>query len=526
MLQFGFQRNPPLRPVTKPSIFWKLKGEENCIVEVDESKDVKLALKQAQRRKPRAPNVKGQSPMLQGDVLDVPLASSGIVLKEFIEENKFQVPVTLNLFESVKEEIGRAKLGGRELYQTGSSTQGRLRSALSEAEKEARRLRRVQANRESARQTIRRKQVLCEDLARKARELQAEKDNLKLTLEQKVKELKRHQEINRHLKEQIPLQAESLDAPVSSSKGSATASPAPATGPVGGIPMLPYWWAFALAQSVGATQSSGTPQMPGGAVMPPDFNAVFAATVAAFNNGAAMNPNMWMNLVANMSKGQAPGIVAAPDQQPSLAHSAARPAGTPELPQKPSASMSGGTDRSQGLGMSPMTKNYVSASPMKGVANADPVVALSGSSPQTSRKISVGLPSMPSSHQSRGKYQVARLRTPASHSLQRTGSGMTQYHVAGDGTVSTSITLSLGLGSHQLHHPGRTEQMRKPGNLKFFPTIGNGVKGFLGPRVGAFQSEAAAKATEARRRRRELKRTKSLQSQLQHDKKLVSAISL
>lgn len=47
-----------------------------------------------------------------------------------------------------------------------------------QAEKEARRLRRVQANRESARQTIRRKQVLCEELARKAGELHSEKQNL------------------------------------------------------------------------------------------------------------------------------------------------------------------------------------------------------------------------------------------------------------------------------------------------------------------------------------------------------------
>ena len=47
-----------------------------------------------------------------------------------------------------------------------------------QAEKEARRLRRVQANRESARQTIRRKQVLCEELARKAGELQTQKESL------------------------------------------------------------------------------------------------------------------------------------------------------------------------------------------------------------------------------------------------------------------------------------------------------------------------------------------------------------
>ncbi|XP_024394866.1 uncharacterized protein [Physcomitrium patens] len=520
MLQFGFQRNLPVRPVTKPSLLRKPKAEENCTIEGDEMKEAKVALKQVQRRKSRASNVKGQSLILQGDVLDVPTTSSGTVLKECIEENKFQVPVTLNLFEPVKTETGRVKLEGRELYQTGSSTQVRLRSALSEAEKEARRLRRVQANRESARQTIRRKQVLCEELARKAGELQAEKDNLSKTLEQKAKELRNHQEINRHLKEQILLQSGSAETSLPANDGGNSASPAPAAGPVGGMPMLPYWWAFALAQSVAATQSSGVPQLPEGVVVPPDFNVVFAATVAALNNGAAMNPNMWMNLMGNMSKAQVPGMVAAPDQQATLTHSAARPSVTSELPP------AGGTDRFQVLGRSPVAKSSASSSPMKGVTNTDATVIMSKPSSQVSGKIPSGLPSMLSTSHSRGKYQVASLGAPASHSLQTTGSGMTQYHVAGDGIASASTTLSLGPGSHQLQQSGRMDQLRKAGNLRFFPTIGNGVQGFLGPRVGAYQSEAAAKATEARRRRRELKRTKSLQSQLQQEKKLVSTKSL
>ena len=99
----------------------------------DELKEVKIALNKVQRRKPRASNSKGQPLLLQGDVLDVPITSSATPLKECIEENKYHVPVTLNLFEPVKLEIGRSvKVEGRELYQTGSSTQGRLRTALSE----------------------------------------------------------------------------------------------------------------------------------------------------------------------------------------------------------------------------------------------------------------------------------------------------------------------------------------------------------------------------------------------------------
>ncbi|KAF7823073.1 bZIP transcription factor [Senna tora] len=50
---------------------------------------------------------------------------------------------------------------------------------LTEEEKEERRIRRVMANRESARQTIRRRQALCEDLSRKAANLAQENENLK-----------------------------------------------------------------------------------------------------------------------------------------------------------------------------------------------------------------------------------------------------------------------------------------------------------------------------------------------------------
>ncbi|KAK3226787.1 hypothetical protein Dsin_006649 [Dipteronia sinensis] len=56
---------------------------------------------------------------------------------------------------------------------------GRSRQNLTEAEKEERRIRRILANRESARQTIRRRQALCEELTRKATELVQENEYLK-----------------------------------------------------------------------------------------------------------------------------------------------------------------------------------------------------------------------------------------------------------------------------------------------------------------------------------------------------------
>lgn len=271
--------------------------------------------------------------------------------------------------------------------------------------------------------------------------------------------------------------------------------------------MLPYWWAFALAQSVAAATSqsaAGPPQMgcepvaaaaAAGAALPSDFNTVFAATVAALNSGAGLNSNMWVNMMGN-NPGTVPPLDA--NHQPTLAHSA--PRATEASPPKPD----GTAERT------PMPVNshpYQSSSPVK--------AGMTNHVSQMNGKIPAGLPN---NLNSRVKYQLSNNQAPSP--LVRSVSGM---HVPGDGMATASTTLSLGLGAHS----GRTEQqMRKSGNLRFFPTIGNGVQGFLGPRLGVYQSEAAAMATEARRRRRELKRTKSLQNQLQQEKKLASVKSL
>ncbi|KAL7595683.1 uncharacterized protein LOC111897448 isoform X1 [Lactuca sativa] len=76
-------------------------------------------------------------------------------------------------------------------YSTKYSTLGgrRHRRTLTEAEKEARKIRRVLANRESARQTIRRRQAIYEELARKAGDLAWENKNLKRKKEMASKEL-------------------------------------------------------------------------------------------------------------------------------------------------------------------------------------------------------------------------------------------------------------------------------------------------------------------------------------------------
>lgn len=80
---------------------------------------------------------------------------------------------------------------------------GRSRQNLTEAEKEERRVRRILANRESARQTIRRRQALCEELTRKAADLSRENESLRREKELAVKEYQSLETINKHLKAQV-----------------------------------------------------------------------------------------------------------------------------------------------------------------------------------------------------------------------------------------------------------------------------------------------------------------------------------
>ncbi|TKY62009.1 Transcription factor HBP-1a [Spatholobus suberectus] len=79
----------------------------------------------------------------------------------------------------------------------------KARRNLTEEEKEARRIRRILANRESARQTIRRRQALCEELTRKAATLVVENENLKREKELALKEYQSLETTNKHLKAQI-----------------------------------------------------------------------------------------------------------------------------------------------------------------------------------------------------------------------------------------------------------------------------------------------------------------------------------
>ncbi|XP_074581404.1 uncharacterized protein LOC141837936 [Curcuma longa] len=84
-----------------------------------------------------------------------------------------------------------------------SSRSTRLKQNLTEAEKEERRLRRILANRESARQTIRRRQALREELTKKVVDLSMENENMKLEKDLAMKEYLSLKDANEKLKELI-----------------------------------------------------------------------------------------------------------------------------------------------------------------------------------------------------------------------------------------------------------------------------------------------------------------------------------
>ncbi|CAO2147703.1 unnamed protein product [Urochloa humidicola] len=88
----------------------------------------------------------------------------------------------------------------------------RPRHTLTEAEKEAKRLRRVLANRESARQTILRRQAIRDELARKVADLSSQNENMKREKDMVMQEYLSLKEANKQLKEQAHHHPSSLSS--------------------------------------------------------------------------------------------------------------------------------------------------------------------------------------------------------------------------------------------------------------------------------------------------------------------------
>ncbi|EXC26927.1 Transcription factor HBP-1a [Morus notabilis] len=133
---------------------------------------------------------------------------------------------------------------------------GKSRRSLTEAEKEARRIRRILANRESARQTIRRRQALCEELIKKAADLASENESLKTEMEMALKEYRMLETTNKQLKDRM---AKVVKADVEEILGSQCVQITPtAASPLflyNHPPFTPLFWS-PVAQSPNSVQTS------------------------------------------------------------------------------------------------------------------------------------------------------------------------------------------------------------------------------------------------------------------------------
>lgn len=292
----------------------------------------------------------------------------------------------------------------------------------------------------------------------------------------------------------------------------------------GGLSLTPYWWAFALAQAAAAGQSLTL--QANESTLGPDCNPMVAAAAtmaAAINSGMGMNPNLWLALnssslaTINLFTGEVP----ASGQQPTFSMAPARLATTVESPSVSSrildVPMAAEPDRNVMLGNLYMAQNqedlrssYLRA---EGVAKPEPHsiisrLQLSGNA-QVAGLITVS--------QSAEKSHIPGLSS-ISHSSSLNNlpvSGMMMHSTLGPGPegpgASTTLSFSRTSGqpnSARLTHTGTL------GNSGYYPSFQSGGQRYLGENPGLVraQSATAALATEARRRRRELKRTKSLQS--------------
>ncbi|WVZ88397.1 hypothetical protein U9M48_034924 [Paspalum notatum var. saurae] len=130
------------------------------------------------------------------------------------EPERHQMTATDEEEDEEEEEMASTRLSlqlGRVGIQSPSSVQqqpppahhgpsSRPRHALTEAEKEAKRLRRVLANRESARQTIIRRQAIRDELARKVADLSSQNESMKKEKDLVMKEYLSLKETNEQLK--------------------------------------------------------------------------------------------------------------------------------------------------------------------------------------------------------------------------------------------------------------------------------------------------------------------------------------
>ncbi|XP_073014010.1 uncharacterized protein [Typha latifolia] len=141
--------------------------------------------------------------------------------------------------EGVDEESSKAQLN-LELGKVGVNCYS-MKQNPTEGEKEAKRLRRVLANRESARQTIRRRQTIREELTRKVADLSSENENMKLMANTK----------KTCSNTRLECTAPPVETPSSSTMYPVTLYGAP--------PLMPYVWrSWPTCQPCGGEQGNAT----------------------------------------------------------------------------------------------------------------------------------------------------------------------------------------------------------------------------------------------------------------------------
>ncbi|KAM3341415.1 putative basic-leucine zipper transcription factor F [Capsicum galapagoense] len=154
--------------------------------------------------------------------------------------------------EGQSEQESEPKTNPRHALNCPPATSRRSRQNLTEEEKEQRRLSRVLANRESARQTIRRRQAMYEELTRKAADLASENESLKKKKEMAAKEYDSLKNQNASLRLQIAkaekAEGEETDGAstskpvhISTTRTGPAPSPAPYPTPTPS-PMPPLFW--------------------------------------------------------------------------------------------------------------------------------------------------------------------------------------------------------------------------------------------------------------------------------------------
>ncbi|CAM6086577.1 unnamed protein product [Calypogeia fissa] len=416
--------------------------------------------------------------------------------------------------ETIELDLSVVKLETKPSVKLGQRGGGKAKPALSESEKEARKQRRVQANRESARLTIRRKQVLCEELTQRAENLSNENALFREEVSRIRAKNKSFSELNAKLAEQIAKASGKRESESSSPQPASTEKPSEGMfqyqypPQFGGMPPVvpPFFWAYAMAQ---AAQAAGV-QPSEIKIGSPEYTALVAAAAAAASQ-AASQAGFW-NMASSTSQGHSamfPHFYQGHIPGATLASGLPSSSGTPTTISPITRSIS--------LPVAPTDGSFsvVAAAAEKSLPTGKPVVSYrSGDfsdSIHLSHDLKRGASKQDSTHLAtafNGRTHYFQMPSGSHSGTAVTGVGTIATRKAGDGSCLPTPNPS---GQH-LVRSRSLSTAHVPKLHSTYPMFGSGGMSMTQQPSGR-ESEAQRKgaaATEARRKRIELKRTKSL----------------